>query len=272
MSDKKPYAEVIGDPIAHSKSPLIHNFWIEKLGIDAEYRAHHVTPESLGDYFAERTADSAWRGCNITLPHKVAALGHASDPGNVRENIGAANTVIRDEDGCLRATNTDAGGFLLPIMAMPLAGKHAVVIGSGGAVRAILFALKQMDIGTVTLLARNGLKAAGMLAQAGLKGDVLPMDATLPEADLLVNGTPLGMTGQAPLEIDLSPLPGDALVYDIVYTPLETELLKAAKARQLAVIDGLDMLIGQAALAFELFFGEQPPEGHDDDLRERLLA
>ncbi len=272
MSDQRPYAEVIGDPIAHSQSPLIHNFWLGKLGIDAEYRARHVAPDNLRDYFLERSKDANWRGCNITLPHKVAALDHAADPGGVRGSIGAANTVIRGEDGKLMATNTDAGGFLLPIMHLPLAGKHAIVIGSGGAVRAILYALGQAGIASVTLLARNGLKAAGLIAQAGLKGDVLPMDSELPPAALLVNGTPLGMTGQPPLEIDLAPLGDDAIVYDIVYTPVETELLKSARARNLMAIDGLGMLIGQAALAFELFFGSQPPEGHDDELRERLMV
>jgi shikimate dehydrogenase len=266
-----PYAEVIGDPISHSKSPIIHSFWLEKLGLVAQYKTCRVLPEALGDYFVSRANDPDWRGCNITLPHKVAALNCVSDPGDVRASIGAINTVFRDKDGALIGTNTDAGGFYLPIADLELTGKTAVVIGSGGAARAILFALAQADIGEVVLLARSGLKAAGLLAHFGLKGKVLPLDTKLPSAQLLVNTSPLGMTGQLPLDIDLSPLPDAALVYDIVYAPLETALLKQARALGLDCVDGLDMLIGQAALAFELFFGKSPPPDCEDELRARLL-
>ncbi len=264
------YAEVIGDPISHSKSPVIHGFWLEKLGIVAQYKATHVLPNALGDYFTQRCEDAEWRGCNITIPHKIAALDHVSDPGDVRSSIGAINTVFRGRDGDLIGTNTDAGGFYLPIADIEWAGATAIVIGSGGAARAVLFALAQADIGDVVLLARNGLKAAGLLAQFGLKGKVMPLDTRLPKAQLLVNTSPLGMTAQPPLDIDLSPLPEDALVYDIVYAPLETALLKQARARDLDTVDGLDMLIGQAALAFELFFGQPPPADCEDELRERL--
>ncbi len=265
-----PYAEVIGDPINHSKSPVIHSFWLQKLGIVAEYKSCHIRPDGLEDYFTRRRGDAAWQGCNITIPHKIAALDFVSDPGDVRASIGAINTVFRGRDGDLIGTNTDAGGFFLPIADLELAGATAVVIGSGGAARAILFALAQADIGEVVLLARSGLKAAGLLAQFGLKGRILPLDTWLPSAQLLVNCSPLGMTGQPPLDIDLSPLPDDALVYDIVYAPLETALLKQARARELDTVDGLDMLIGQAALAFELFYGRPPPADCEDELRERL--
>ncbi len=266
-----PYAEVIGDPISHSKSPVIHGFWLEKLGMVAEFKACHVLPGALGDYFAERKEYPNWRGCSITIPHKIAALEYVNDPGDVRSSIGAINTVFRGKDGALIGTNTDAGGFYLPIADLALAGATAVVIGSGGAARAILFALAQADIGEVILLARSGLKAAGLLAHFGLKGRVLPLDTKLPPANLLVNTSPLGMIGQPPLEIDLSPLPSDALVYDIVYAPLETALLKQARALGLDCVDGLDMLIGQAALGFELFFGRSPPPDCEEELRKRIL-
>jgi shikimate dehydrogenase len=267
-----PYAEVIGDPIAHSKSPIIHQFWLDALGLAARYDAKHVTAGALESYFDERRNDASWHGCNITIPHKIAALEFVTDPGDVRNSIGAINTVFRGQDGVLVGTNTDAGGFYLPIADLDLAGARAIVVGAGGAARAVLFALAQADIGEVTILARGGLKAAGLLAQFGLKGQVLPMDARLPKAQLLVNASPLGMKGQEPLEIDLSPLPETALVYDLVYTPLETPLLQAAKARDLETVDGLDMLIGQAALAFELFFGKAPPADMEDELRVKLLA
>ncbi len=266
------YAEVIGDPIAHSKSPLIHGFWLDALGIAADYRATHVVPEELAAFVARRRDDPDWRGCNVTLPHKLAVLDHVPDPGDVRGSIGAANTVFRGQDGGLVATNTDAAGFLAPIAGLDLAGAHVAVVGAGGAARAVLFALEKAGVGRVTLLNRSPLKAAGLLATFGLKGDVVPLDSPLPPAALLVNASSLGMTGQPPLAPDLTPLPEDAIVYDIVYAPLETPLLAAARARALDTVDGLEMLIGQAALAFELFFGAAPPRDRDEELRARLLA
>ncbi|MCW3846805.1 shikimate dehydrogenase [Sphingomonas sp. LB-2] len=266
----RPYAEVIGDPISHSKSPAIHRFWLEQLGIEAEYRAQHVTPEGLAAYFESRRDDPDWRGCNITIPHKQAALDLVGDPGGIRATIGAINTVIRGEDGGLIGTNTDAGGFYAPIAGLDLAGRHALVIGAGGAARAILFALSKLGIGRVTIQNRNVLKAAALLSSFGLKGDAVPLGSPVPPVDLLVNSSALGMKGQPALEIDLASLPDDAVVYDIVYAPLETDLLAQAHARELATVDGLDMLIGQAALAFELFFGAEPPRDRDDELRELL--
>lgn len=268
--DARAYAEVIGDPIAHSKSPLIHGFWLNALGIDAEYRATHVTPDQLARYFEAKRGDPAWRGTNITIPHKQAALDLVEDRGDVRGSIGAINTVVRAEDGALIGTNTDVGGFYAPIAGLDLDGRHAVVVGAGGAARAILFALSKVGIGRVTILNRNVLKAAALLASLGIKGDANPLGSPLPPADLLVNASALGMAGQPPLDLDLSRLPEDALVYDIVYTPLETPLLAQARDRELDTVDGLDMLIGQAALAFELFFGTEPPRDRDAELRDLL--
>lgn len=269
-SPGKRYAEVIGDPISHSKSPVIHNFWLSELGIDAQYRMCHVKADELGAYFEARGSDSDFVGCNITIPHKIAALDHVSDPGEVGQSIGAINTVARSE-GTLFGTNSDAGGFAAPISDMDLAGKRAVLIGAGGAARAICYGLKQMGIGDLVIMARSPLKAMALLSHFGLKGEVIAMDASLPPAALLVNSSPLGMTGQDPLDIDLSPLPAEAVVYDIVYAPLETALLKQARQRDLEVVDGLEMLIGQAAIAFELFFGQPPPD-NDRALRRKLTA
>jgi shikimate dehydrogenase len=267
-----PYAEVIGDPIAQSKSPLIHGFWLKQLGIDAEYRRAHVKPEELASYFNSRRADPNWRGCNITLPHPQAALGFVEDRGGVRDSIGAINTAFRAEDGVLVGTNTDAGGFYAPIAGLDLDGAHAVVIGAGGAARAILFALSRIGIGQVTLLNRNVLKGAALLSSFGIRGQALPLNSKLPPAALLVNASACGMVGQPALEIDLSPLPEGAVVYDAVYAPLETDLLAQAHDRGLDTVDGLEMLVGQAALAFELFFGAEPPRDRDEELRELLLA
>jgi shikimate dehydrogenase len=268
----KIYAEVIGDPIAQAKSPLIHTFWLNALGIDADYRATHVTAEELPAFFEARKADPDWRGCNITIPHKLAALDHVADPGGVRNTIGAINTVFRQGDGAVIGTNTDAGGFYTPIAELDLAGSPVVVIGAGGAARAVLFALSRIGVGPVTILNRNVLKGAALLSSFGLKGKALPLTAAVPAAALLVNTTALGMTGQPPLEIDLSPLPDDAVVYDVVYAPIETDLLAQARDRDLETIDGLEMLVGQAAVAFELFFGTEPPRDRDEELRDLLTA
>jgi len=267
-----PYADVIGDPISHSKSPLIHGFWLEALGIGADYRATHVTPDDLAAFLEGRAADPDWRGCNVTVPHKIVALDHVADPGNVRTSIGAVNTIFRQADGTLAGTNTDAAGFWAPIADLDLAGQPVTVIGAGGAARAILWALAQVGVGPVTVMNRNPLKAAALLSHFKLKGQALPLGPSAPPSALLVNASSLGMVGQPPLSLDLSALPDHAVVYDIVYAPLETELLAAAGARDLDTVDGLDMLVAQAAAAFAIFFGKDPPRDRDDDLRELLTA
>lgn len=265
-----PYAEVIGDPIAHSKSPLIHNFWLGKLGIEAEYRKTHVRGEELAAYFLKRRADPDWLGCNVTIPHKVAVMDYVTDPSNVGGLIGAMNTIACETGGPLIGTNTDAGGFLAPLRAMGWKGDSAVLVGAGGAARAVLYALRETGTDAITVMARDAAKGHALLERAGVTGSVIGMDAPVPASDLLVNCSPLGMTGQPPLRLDLSPLPDGALVYDIVYAPLDTDLLLTARARGLQTIDGLEMLIGQAALAFEIFFDAEAPREHDEELRGLL--
>jgi shikimate dehydrogenase len=267
-----PYAEVIGDPIAQSKSPAIHKFWLERLGLRGNYRAKHVLTNELADYITKRRGDADWRGCNVTVPHKLDIMDLVDDPGDVRGTIGAMNTILRDKAGKLTGANTDAAGFFAPIADLPLSGEPVAVVGTGGAAHAVLFALSRADVGPVTMLARNPLKAAALLARFGLKGNVQAINKPLPPVQLLVNSTQLGMVGQLPLDLDLSPLPENAVVYDIVYTPLCTGLLEAAEARDLATVDGLEMLIGQAALAFELFFGPAPPRADDAELRAMLTS
>ncbi len=272
MTDKLPYAEVIGDPIAHSKSPLIHNFWLQALDIEAEYKKTHVTAEGLAAYFLMRRADPDWLGCNVTIPHKIAVMDYTDDPGGVRERIGAMNAIASETDGPLIGTNTDAGGFLQPLLRDGWKGKSAVLIGAGGAARAVLFALSSLGVPDITIMVRDVAKGQAMLDQAGVEGRVIGMGDALPAVDLLVNSTSLGMIGQPVLSLDLSPLPQSATVYDIVYAPLETELLKAARDRGLKTLDGLEMLIGQAALAFDIFFDAQAPRELDAELRDLLIA
>ena len=281
----RPYAEVIGDPIAQSKSPAIHNFWLSKLGIVAEYRACHVRPDELEDYFTRRRGDAEWRGCNVTMPHKQAVMPllDAIDPQ--AKAIGAVNTVVREADGSLVGYNTDAAGFLEPLRA-DLERTHlyrmARILGAGGAARAIVAALAGQGF-TLVLAARDPAKARLLLDELAPKGEhhavdlahfAPPTDFAFDEReqlfDLVVNASPLGMAGQPPLAFHFSHAPPGCTVYDIVTHPLATPLLVEAGERGHPTIDGFTMLIGQAAVAFEKFFGQPAPRQHDAELRELL--
>ena len=279
------YAEVIGDPISQSKSPAIHSFWLNMLGIEADYRAAHVTAAGLADYFAARRADPDWRGCNITMPHKQAALAQLDTVDPQAARIGAVNTVVRGADGGLTGFNTDAPGFLEPLLPL-LAETHlyrmARILGAGGAARAIVAALAGAGF-TLVLAARDPAKARAMLDELAPRGEhhavtldhfATPTDFAFDDRsqllDLVVNASPLGMAGQPPLAFDFSHVPPGSVVYDIVTNPLETPLLAGARARGFETIDGLAMLIGQAAVAFEKFFGQPAPRAHDGELRELL--
>ena len=284
----QPYAEVIGDPIAHSKSPLIHGFWLEKLGIHARYGRCHVKPEGLSDYFAGRRQDVNWRGCNVTIPHKQAVIPLLDAVDPTAEKIGAVNTVVRGDDGLLTGYNSDSPGFLEPLRPW-LADSHllrmARIIGSGGAARAIAHAFAGEGF-MIAMIARDRAKALAILREidpdapdsmtASLDDWSKPLAFDWGDCagrlDIVVNATSLGMTGYPPLTIDFSHIPPDALVYDIVYAPLETPLLAAARQRGLRTIDGLEMLIGQAAVAFARFFGQLAPRADDAELRAMLAA
>lgn len=283
----KPYAEVIGDPIAQSKSPAIHGFWIEKLGLDAEYRATRVESEGLAEYFADRQRDADWRGCNVTMPHKQAVLPLLDRLEPLAKRVGAVNTVIRAPDGKLVGRNTDVAGFLEPL-AERLRDQHyfrmARVLGTGGAARAILAGLAKEGF-TLVLAGRNPDKARALLDELDPEGEhhVASLDH-FSEAtdfafddregccDLVVNASPLGMCGQPSLVFDWSHAPPGSIAYDIVTDPVKTEFLKNARSAGFETIDGLSMLIGQAAVAFTHFFGVEPPREYDADLRERLGA
>lgn len=280
-----PYAEVIGDPIAQSKSPLIHRFWLAELGLAGDYRATRVRAGDLADFFAVRRADSGWRGCNVTVPHKQAVIAHLDRIDPVAEAIGAVNVIV-PEDGGLCGYNSDADGFLeplRPLLARPHLYRMARIFGAGGAARAVTHALAGEGFDPV-VLARDAGKARAFLESLGIaKGHAAalsdfaaPTDFAFDDRsglfDLVVNTTPLGMTGQPPLTIDFSHVPPGAVVYDIVYAPLETPLLAEARARGLRTIDGLEMLVGQAAAAFARFFGKAAPRERDADLRAILVA
>ena len=269
----RPYAEVIGDPIAHSKSPLIHNFWLAKLGIDAEYRACHVRAEELAEYFARRRGDAEWRGCNVTIPHKIAACGLVDAVDPEATAIGAINTVI-GRAGRLAAINTDDAGFIDPLRGFPRTIKRATLIGAGGAARAILAALNSMEVCNIELINRDQSKLFELASAFPAIRTVtaLVQGLTLSPTDLVVNATALGMAGQPPLDVRLDGLAERTIVYDIVYSPLETPLLADARKRGMRTIDGLEMLVGQAAVAFAFLFDLPAPREHDAELRALLTA
>jgi shikimate dehydrogenase len=281
------YAEVIGDPIAHSKSPVIHGFWLKRLGLDGDYRRAHVRAGDLAAFLSERRADPHWRGCNVTIPHKQAVLPllDAIDP--VACKIGAVNTIVA-RDGKLTGYNSDAAGFLEPLKPW-LDERHllrtARIFGAGGAARAIAHGLWGQGF-TLILAARKASAAAEIatgfdpahvhVAELAHFADPQEFDWKEMEGrlDVVVNATPLGMTGQPALDVDFSHLPPGAIVYDAVYSPLETPFLAQARAAGHPVIDGLQMLIGQARIAFRLLFDADPPAdpASEAELRALLLA
>jgi len=263
-----PYAEVIGDPIAQSKSPRIHKFWLEKLGVEGDYRATRVAEAELADYLVARRADPDWRGCNITMPLKQAAVGLVDMIEGRMGRIGALNLIVPRADRLL-GTNTDTTGMLEALIAAKAAGSLVVVVGAGGAARAVCLALSAY-VPEMVVLNRDVAKAERMIADLGIAATARGLDAPLPPAGLLVNASALGMRGHPSFPLALDPLPGHAVVIDIVTDPLDTDLLAAARARGLRTLDGLVMLIGQAAMAFTLFFEHKAPRAHDAKLRELL--
>ena len=281
------YAEVIGDPIAQSKSPAIHKFWLGKLGIAADYRACQVTAAGLSDYFAERRTDPHWSGCNVTMPHKQAAMMLVDELDPLAAQVAAVNTVVPSVERLLQGFNTDVLGFLGPLkslLAEPHLARMARVFGAGGAARAIVTALADHGF-TIVLAARDPAKARALLDELAPQGDhhtpplahfSQPTDFAFDDRsqllDLVINASALGMAGQPPLVFDFSHAPPGSVVYDIVTSPLETDLVKAARAAGFATIDGLSMLMGQAAAAFEMFFGQPAPRQHDAELRALLTA
>jgi len=281
----RPYAEVIGDPIAQSKSPAIHNFWLGKLGIDAEYRACHVRAEELADYLAARRADPLWRGCNVTMPHKQAVMPLLNSIASPADSIGAVNTIYPAFDRLLAGTNTDAAGFLEPLaadLAKPHFFRMARIMGTGGAARAIIAALAGQGF-TLVVAGRDPGKARALLDELAPTGEhhavdlahfadptVFPFDDREGCCDLVINASSLGMIGQPALAFDWSHAPPGAVAYDIVTAPRDTAFLQAARAKGHRTIDGLAMLIGQAAVAFEMFFGQPAPREHDAELRALL--
>jgi shikimate dehydrogenase len=258
---KVPAACLIGWPAAHSRSPLIHHYWLRTLGIEGGYVIEAVPPDEFGD-FVQRLSIRGFVGANVTIPHKESALA-LSVPDDRARAVGAANTLWYDGDE-LRSTNTDVEGFINNLdSSAPGWDKadEALVLGAGGSARAVVFGLVERGIKRVHLVNRTMERAEVLADQFGPSVHPVAWDAIaglLPQARLLVNTTSLGMHGQSALELDIARLPQHAVVADLVYVPLQTPLLMAAKAHGLKTADGLGMLLHQAVRGFELWFGQRP--------------
>jgi shikimate dehydrogenase len=272
MTPETGIAEVIGDPIAHSRSPAIHKFWLETLGLDFDYRATRVGRAELPAYVADRRADASWRGCNVTMPLKLDAIMQADEASDRAVAAGAANLLLRKDAGIL-AGNTDVGAILelLGPRLQQNPDGSITLLGNGGAARAVLVALRMLGHGQVRIQARDIGEAYKLAVEFGLEEEPRRFDVPIDSAGL-VNATPLGMSGHPPVAIDLALMPIQGWVLDMVTEPVETALILAARQRGLATFDGLDMLVEQAAVSFMLLFGHEAPRELDAQLMARLRS
>jgi shikimate dehydrogenase len=257
-------AGVMGWPVAHSRSPLVHGFWLREHRIDGEYLLLPVPPEELATSLRALPA-RGFAGCNLTIPHKEAALALVDCVDERAARIGAVNTIVVLPDGRLEGRNTDAFGFhanlVQTLPAWRAAAGPAVVLGAGGGARAVVIALIDAGAPEIRLVNRSAEHAAVLAAALGDRVSLHGWEArhdVLAGAALLVNATPLGQTGQPPLTLRLDALPDGAVVNDIVYVPLETQLLRAARQRGNPAVDGLGMLLHQARAGFAAWFGAMP--------------
>ena len=268
-------AGVIGFPVHHSKSPLIHNYWLEKYGLQARYDAYEVKPEDLGD-FVFSLKEKGFSGINVTVPHKVAVMKLMDSVSDAAQKAGAVNTVVVGKDGALFGHNTDGSGFLANVSEQKkdfdVKQKPVVILGTGGAARGVCAALVLAGAPEIRLAYRTREKAKNLATSVGGNFRLIEWskkEKALEGAGLLANATTLGMNGFDPLEIDLSGLDESAVVADLVYSPLKTELLKQAAERGHITADGLGMLLHQARPAFQAWFDVMPDI--TSELRELVL-
>ncbi|MCC5991649.1 MAG: shikimate dehydrogenase [Rhodobacteraceae bacterium] len=261
---KIPLAGVIGCPVGHSRSPLLHGTWLRQYGIAGHYMPLHVEGADLTDVL-RALPRMGFVGANVTIPHKEAALALADSASDVAKQIGAANTLSFDADGRCHADNTDGYGFMANLAQnapdwRPNAAP-ALLLGAGGAARAIIVALLDAGCPEIRLSNRTPARAEALATEFGPRLRVVEWAARgrdLGDLGLLVNTTSLGMAGQPALEMPLAGMASDALVTDIVYTPLKTDLLARAEMQGLRMVDGLGMLLHQAVPGFERWFGQRP--------------
>jgi len=272
------FAEVIGDPIAQSKSPIIHERWLEQLGIEGDYLRSNVPANELKSFLDRRRADPDWRGCNVTIPHKerIVPLLVEVDPG--ASAIGAVNCVVPRPSG-LVGVNTDIDGIAAALDGTDLEGRKIAVIGAGGGARALIAYLASRKVRSIAILVRDPAKAALLRDVAvGIEVEIMSQDKAgqaFDAAAAIVNASPLGMVGVAEMPPALleavGPNAAGATVFDMVTTPAETPFLATGRANGGQAVDGLTMLIGQAGRAFELFFG-RPAPARDQRLRDLLVT
>ena len=277
-SPKPPVAGVIGWPVAHSKSPSIHRFWLGKLKLDGDYSRFPVHPDRI--HAAVRALPAlGLRGVIVSVPHKEAALKAVDHVAPSAAAVGAVNTIVTGADGSLSGHNTDVDGIAEALSSVSLRGARVCVIGAGGAARAAMQVLRADGVADVAVLARTASRARALLDEFGLNGSVHGFDdsaAALDKRLVVINASPMGMIGQAEMAPEvLRALPlmaAGGLAFDMVYAPLDTPFLQAARNAGHATADGLVMLIGQAATAFGHFFETPAPRGFDAELRAILTA
>ena len=276
LTSHTPLAGVMGWPISHSLSPRVHSYWLKENGLDGAYVPLPVSPDNL-EHALRALPKLGFRGVNLTVPHKERALSFLDYVSDVAARIGAVNTVFVSQDGALSGTNTDAFGFLENLRRNAPQWNEArgpvVVLGAGGAARAVVAALLDLDVVEIRLLNRTKEKADALAESLGGPINIIDWserEDALDGSTLLLNTTTLGMVGQPRLELSLAALTKMAVVYDLVYAPLETELLSTARSLGLSTVDGLGMLFYQAAPGFEGWFGVQPVV--TDGLRDSVLS
>jgi len=256
-------AGVVGHPVKHSRSPIIHGYWLEQFGINGRYDRYDVKPEDFS-HFVKTLSEQSLQGVNVTIPHKEAAFLALDEATDRARRLKAANT-LWFENGKLWGDNTDSIGFLANLdqghPGWDINAKSALILGAGGAARAIIAGLQERNIEKITIVNRTRERAEELALMSGGQVAVaewFKLSFQLESADLVVNTTSLGMSGQPDLDLSLDPLGKNALVTDIVYVPLETNLLKQARLRGNPVVDGLGMLLHQAVPGFEHWFGKRP--------------
>lgn len=277
MTDHRiPLAGVIGNPVAHSRSPRLHRHWLRRYGIAGDYVPLHVEEADL-EQVIRTLPRMGFVGCNVTIPHKIAALRIADQVSDRATLIGAANTLIFRKDGLIHADNTDGYGFIANLRAGAPGWRAedgpAAVLGAGGAARAVLAALLEAGVPEILLANRTRARAEELRGEFGTRitvVDWVQAGNMIEEAAIVVNTTSLGMTGAAELRVPLDGLHPGQVVTDLVYTPLRTRLLAEAEAAGCVTVDGLGMLLHQAVPGFERWFGTRPEV--DDDLRAAVLS
>ena len=263
-----PFAGVIGDPIAQSKSPLIHKHWLQVLDIEGDYLRTRVEKADLGAFLAQRRADPDWRGCNVTVPHKETVVRLLDELDESAAKIGAVNCVV-PRSGRLVGYNTDVDGVAAALDTTEFEAREAILIGAGGAARAAVAYLAGRNLNSLTVLARDPVKAEsmrGLAPRASFQFAGLDEYPAAESPSAIINASPLGMISSPDMPDSLlatvAARASGATVFDMVYNPLETAFLAAGRDAGGLPVDGLTMLIGQADQAFDLFFGRPPPPDH----------